>query len=106
MSVAASMPAVAATETACAHCALPVPAGLVDGDGPQFCCQGCRAVYHAIHECGLGRYYEIAREEGPADPARPTAGGYEAWDDPAFQASCVTETSDGRRVVELYLQGV
>jgi len=116
MTVAAGIPAITTTRTACAHCGLAVPAALIDDADSQFCCQGCRAVYHAIHECGLGRYYELAREEGPVDPARvnparlnparPTAGGYEAWDDPAFQASCVTEVPGGRRAIDLYLQGM
>ncbi|MCP3903915.1 MAG: heavy metal translocating P-type ATPase [Planctomycetes bacterium] len=107
VNVAANIAAASTTtETACAHCGLPVPPAFVEGPEPWFCCQGCRAVYRAIHECGLSRYYEIAQAEGPAEPAQPSAAGYDAWDDPAFQTSCVTDLPDGRRAIELYLQGV
>ena len=38
----------------CDHCGLPVPAGLVETEAEhQFCCQGCRMVFEAIHETGL-----------------------------------------------------
>ena len=44
----------------CAHCAQPVPAGLVEaGAEHQFCCPGCRAVYQTIHACGLDSYYRL-----------------------------------------------
>jgi P-type Cu2+ transporter len=55
----------------CAHCGLDLGAGHREQDGP-FCCQGCRTVYHLIHDAGLDRYYELRRgETAPAPQLRP-----------------------------------
>jgi Cu2+-exporting ATPase len=49
-----------AIEVACAHCGLPVPAGVLSaGDERQFCCSGCRTAWGILHEHGLERYYEL-----------------------------------------------
>ena len=58
----------------CAHCDLPVPRSLIDPAAEhQFCCNGCAAVYEAIHACGLDRYYGLrARLDAEPEPARPT----------------------------------
>lgn len=79
-------------EVACAHCSLPVPAGLIErgGAGEQFCCAACRTAYEVIHACGLDRYYALRqRAGGEGVPAAGTVGGaggrYERFDDPAFQ---------------------
>ena len=56
---------------ACSHCALPVPAGLVeDGAELQFCCSGCRMAYEVIRGHGLDGYYDIKRRiDAPDEPA-------------------------------------
>ena len=94
---------------ACAHCALPVPPGLVDPDADQqFCCAGCAGVYRMIHGCGLDRYYELreATPGGSAQPA-PDAGeardGFALFDDPAFLDAHTQRRADGLRYADLRL---
>jgi Cu2+-exporting ATPase len=93
---------------ACAHCALPVPSGLVKlGAERQFCCHGCRSVYAILHEMGLARYYQL--QEGnrtAAKPARVSGRGFAEFDDPAFQALYCRAQSDGLCSTELFLEGV
>jgi len=92
----------------CTHCALPVPASLVEpGSEQQFCCHGCRTVYTVIHDEGLGRYYDLMREdEEQRQPARTTGRLYEEFDDPSFHDLYVRPAGDGLLAVELYLEGV
>lgn len=70
----------------CTHCSLPVPRGLVrgDGSGEQFCCHGCETAYSVITACGLDRYYDLAESNG-GEQAKATGRGYEEFDDEAFQ---------------------
>ncbi|MHC5004185.1 MAG: heavy metal translocating P-type ATPase, partial [Planctomycetota bacterium] len=94
--------------TACAHCGLPVPPGLLRADREeQFCCAGCEAVWAAIRGCGLERYYAVReRVEAPGQPARVTGRSYDALDDPAFHELYVTSLPDGQATAELYVEGV
>ena len=49
------------TACACAHCGLPVPSHEMRAADPTpFCCSGCRAVWHSLHDAGLAAYYELA----------------------------------------------
>jgi Cu2+-exporting ATPase len=112
--VAGSPPADGAV--ACAHCGLPVPAGLVAGDpgdaGPSFCCAGCRGVFESLRACGLDRYYELLaaeRERGADRDARPaaiTGRGFEHLDRPEFLAAHARIASDGRLAIEVRLDGL
>lgn len=98
----------ATAAVACAHCGLPVPAGLTDPTrSEQFCCNGCRAVYSVIHGCGLEHYYRL-READVAAPqaARVTGRSYAEFDDPAFEKAHVRDLPQGLRSVELLLAGV
>ncbi|MBT5120098.1 MAG: hypothetical protein HOM34_05175, partial [Planctomycetes bacterium] len=72
----------------CAHCGLPVPAGLVvDGDELQFCCRGCRTVYEAIHGAGLAGFYQLREgDDFQAESARTTGRSFAELDDPEFLA--------------------
>src|SRR5690554_29477 len=91
----------------CAHCGLPAPRRA--DDAPAFCCVGCQAVYHAIHEGGLQNFYEFrglgARGEAPRGVER-AAESFAYLDDPAFLESQSEAMPDGTRRVQLHLEGV
>jgi Cu2+-exporting ATPase len=96
-----------ATEPAaeCAHCGLPVPAGLrVSGSPTQFCCQGCRTAWALIHEAGLDGYYHLAERRPQA--AAASGRSFAEFDHPAFQSLYVTTRPDGLLETSLYLEGV
>lgn len=91
----------------CAHCGLPVPAGLRTGEGLQFCCNGCRTVHAVLHEHGLDQFYQIAGRSGETPwKARDSQRSYEDFDNPTFQALYVQEAPGGLNKIELYLEGV
>lgn len=102
------MHALAETRVCCAHCDLPVPAGLIEVDAErQFCCHGCRTVYAILREQGLDQYYRVRDAvQGEHRPAKPTQARYEELDDPAFQAATVRTTEHGACETELLLEGV
>ncbi|MFN2317008.1 MAG: heavy metal translocating P-type ATPase [Gemmatimonadales bacterium] len=89
----------------CAHCTLPVPAGLVrEGEEHQFCCSGCRTVWDILHDQGLDGYYRLAERREVA--VRTSGRGFEEFDHPAFHALYVRARADGLLETELYLEGV
>lgn len=92
----------------CAHCALPVPTGLVRPDAAQqFCCRGCETAYSIIHGCGLDAYYRLRRNaETDRAPARGTAKGYAEFDDAAFARLYTRPAPGGLMQAELMLEGV
>ena len=93
------------TQAACAHCQLPVPAGLVTFEtAPQFCCTGCRTAFAIINDHGLAGYYDIAeRRDGPV---AITGRSFEEFDHPTFRDLYVRRTPDGLAQVDLYLEDV
>ena len=93
---------------ACAHCGLSVPAGLVsEGDGNQFCCNGCRQVYTLVHEWGFDRYYDLVRrQQAVLEPARVTGRTFEDFDDGRVQADATEPVGADRCRTRLYLEGV
>ena len=94
-----------ASDAACAHCGLPVPAGLIDhAVVDQFCCAGCRTAYAILNEHGLGRYYTFA--ERREAPVTSSGRSFEEFDHPAFAERYVRHTAGGLRRTELYLEGV
>jgi len=95
-------------QTACAHCGLPVPRGLIDPDKEhQFCCHGCEAVYAVIHQMGLDSYYRVKQRQGEqTQPAKTTGAGYTAFDHDAFTTRCCVDRPDGTRATSFYLEGV
>ncbi|HEX8916404.1 MAG TPA: heavy metal translocating P-type ATPase [Humisphaera sp.] len=93
----------------CAHCAQPVPDGLVRaGADVQFCCSGCEAVYQTLHACGLDAYYRLrdATADGATGPATVAEQGLEAFDSPAFHEAYVTRHADGLASTDFALEGV
>ena len=101
--------AVPVAEPACAHCGLPVPRNERRDDEPhQFCCGGCRAVYGALHSCGLERYYEMRSRarEIEAAPAQVTGRGFEFLDDASFLARHAVPAGGGLVKAELRIDGV
>ncbi len=93
-------------ETGCAHCGLPVAPGLFEPAAVrQFCCAGCRAVYEAIHDQGLERFYDL-RGDAPPVAARTTGRTYEEFDDPAFRELYCRPLPGGTCGIDLYLEGV
>ncbi len=97
-----------AASAACAHCSLPVPAGLIEpAASQQFCCAGCRAVYQTLHACGLESYYRLREAaEAPLHPASPAASSFASFDSPAFHGLYVQQSPDGAATVDLVLEGV
>ncbi|RLS96291.1 MAG: heavy metal translocating P-type ATPase [Planctomycetota bacterium] len=84
------------TACACAHCGLPVPSHEMRAADPTpFCCSGCRAVWHSLHDAGLAAYYELAareeRREGENFPARVSGRGFEHLDREAFAQAHVSQ---------------
>ena len=93
--------------TACAHCGLPVPAGLMDpAVTEQFCCRGCRAVRSAIESCGLANYYRLKSAGETAAPANPSGRAYADLDEASFLDRHAPKLTEGVRWTELYLEGV
>lgn len=97
-----------APAVSCAHCALPVPVGLIeDGTVEQFCCHGCRTAWGVIRSCGLERFHELARTDPRSRaPARPTGRGYEEFDDPVFTAAHCVARPGGLMSASLVLENV
>lgn len=96
------------TETACSHCGLPVPAGLVEPAAEhQFCCSGCRVACQVIRGAGLEQYYAIReRVDAPNRPALGSGRRYQEFDEPAFLELYGRATPAGLATIELYLEGV
>jgi len=89
----------------CTHCSLPVPKGLLESGRPQqFCCNGCKTVWQAIHQGGLDAYYQL--RELPEQPAQYSGRGFEEFDHPDWVEQHVQPLSSGIKQVELQLQGV
>ncbi len=99
---------VVASNCVCAHCNLPVPAGLVDASAEdQFCCHGCSTAYAIIHSCNLDRYYAFRDRDGVTpQPAAATGHRYLELDDPAFLDLHAPLKSDNTRTTDFYLEGV
>lgn len=97
----------------CTHCgnALTAESTLrIDAVSPAFCCAGCETVYAILSSRGLGRYYEIKEACELIRKPRPVRVSHESFaylDDPEFQKLYLMPSlEDGRKTVELYLEGV
>jgi Cu2+-exporting ATPase len=98
----------APTAVRCDHCSLPVPPGLIDPkDEHRFCCSACATAYEVIHSCGLEQYYALRqRMDDRPGPAMGVRGGYERYNDPAFESLYTEDAGDGLRRVELHVVGM
>ncbi len=97
----------ATSEVACAHCTLPVPLHEQTPNAEHaFCCQGCRAVWHSLHEAGLSAYYELAaNERATRGQAHVSGRGFEHFDRASFQETHVQER-DGIASTHLRVDGL
>lgn len=106
----ARMPgAPAAAAVACAHCALPVPRGLIrPGATAQFCCHGCETAYTLIQSCDLSKYYALRDRLDPRgpEPVRATAKRYAEFDDPIFRSLHTRPLPGGRLEADLFLENM
>ncbi|GEM_PF-622582 len=65
------MPAV--VPSVCVHCG-------GQSDGGTFCCSGCEAVYHALHEAGLAGWYALRQRDPDARMGqRPVVDEHRDW---------------------------
>ncbi|MEZ4375128.1 MAG: heavy metal translocating P-type ATPase [Polyangiaceae bacterium] len=92
----------------CAHCGLVVPAGLIESEQEhQFCCHGCRTVYHVLHQNGLTAYYDYRRADGTSvGPALASGRSYAHFDEAKFHELYVRHEPDGTLNVRFLLEGV
>lgn len=98
---------------ACAHCGLPSPPP--NADEPTFCCVGCEAIYHAIHDGGFDAFYAL-RSLGQTSEAgagrAPIASGvvdegqYAGFDSVEFLDAHARAMDDGSMAMQLHLEGV
>ncbi|MBA2664738.1 MAG: heavy metal translocating P-type ATPase [Bradymonadaceae bacterium] len=94
-----------AAPTSCVHCGLP------SGEA-QFCCVGCEAVYHAIHDSGLEGFYRLrdVASRGPSpvgsDGQPAPASRYAHLDTLEFLQRHAVVEEGGVFGVELYLEGI
>ena len=95
-----------AAAAACAHCGLPVPAGLVArGAAEPFCCNGCRTAWRILHDSGLEQYYRLPERRGVA--VRASGRSFEEFDHPSFHELYVRlAPGTGLAETDLYLEGV
>lgn len=92
----------------CAHCQLPVPAGLVLPEAThQFCCTGCSTVWQLLHAEGLEAFYQICQSVNSRPiQASTTPEDYSEFDDPNFQSMYVRQLPSGFSEVRLMLEGM
>ncbi len=90
----------------CRHCSLPIPRHLPANVSSEFCCAGCEAVYAALHASGLAQYYDLkARSGGHANRPAPKRS-QAALDHEAFAAKHCEVLEDGRKRIEMRVDGI
>lgn len=103
-----------AERTPCAHCGLPVPGASTDasGDGPHFCCSGCRTVHSILHQAGYAdSYYRLRAADSRRSAVRPPRRSTEEnllaeLDSESFRDEHCSVTDGGRLRTNLFLDGV
>lgn len=98
-------------DTPCVHCGLPVGRYPV-GEGPYFCCTGCRVVFQALHTAGFDetfyRLRGLAPDHSTLRPASTSLDDLKLFelDTDAFLEHQTHPVGDGIRSVDLFLDGV
>lgn len=95
----------------CHHCDLRFEPGTgVSDDNGDFCCVGCHAVYHTLHEAGFENFYALrhswSEELHPVDADVLHKQDFDLFDSPDFLDTNAPLTQDGTRQIELHLDGV
>lgn len=95
----------AARVTICAHCGLPLSAGLIQA-GSRFCCNGCATIFQMLVGAGLSDFYH-QRQVAPKRAAAEGAASFAQFDDPDF-TQLYTRASEGssQRHVDFFVEGV
>ncbi len=72
-----------------------------------FCCGGCRAAWHLLHDQGMAEFYRM-RAAGAPTIGRPAQAdpGADAFDTPAFRATWTHALANGDEVIAWYLDGL
>lgn len=94
---------------ACAHCGLPVPAGLDRKEPePSFCCGGCATAWTLIHESGLDVFYRMvdSAPESQTLQSRAARQDFATLDDPSFGSRFVERDDSGRCRTKMLLEGI
>lgn len=92
----------------CAHCGLPSPPPRSE-DEPAFCCIGCEAIFHAIHEGGFQNFYALKGIGNQGVTPRGVDRRQEKFsylDSEEFLQTQTEALPDGHRRVQLHLEGV
>lgn len=97
-----------ASFVACAHCSQPVPESRTasNEEANAYCCAGCEAVWHVLHECGLERYYELQKSAGSAANRPQGAQSHAYLDHAEFQSRHVQRVNADLVRVDLRLDGI
>ncbi|HVR36907.1 MAG TPA: heavy metal translocating P-type ATPase metal-binding domain-containing protein, partial [Methylomirabilota bacterium] len=99
-------PQSSAAEERCHHCGQPCADRAVVEQGLPFCCQGCRAVFTLLTECGLGGFYSLA--PAPGTRVRETTRRRE-WaflDDPGVREKLLDFADERQARVTLYIPAI
>ncbi len=107
LSTARAGAATSLTPGSCAHCGAPLPASpITDSEQHAFCCGGCSTIFAAIHDAGLGAFYDDRDlAAGSMLPGRPTGGRFAELDDPEL-VELAPAHPDGTRSAALALEGL
>ncbi|MFO1375722.1 MAG: heavy metal translocating P-type ATPase [Steroidobacteraceae bacterium] len=95
---------------ACFHCGEPVPPGTrflasIDGGKRACCCPGCVAAVELVSDAGLADYYRLRSAPAPT-PAALVQRAYAHFDGDAVRDRCTTDAGEGRRAVNLLIEGL
>ncbi len=93
--------------TACTHCGLAVPSGLISHDRvEQFCCSGCETAFELIRAGGLEDYYRFAEKQKRPVKASESLQRHLAYDSDDFLAMFATDLGHQRFRVTLAVSGI
>lgn len=87
----------------CKHCGLPIPQGWT-----EFCCEGCRQVYHIIHSLGLENFYALKERFGGEETrkAEVSDSKYVHFDQAEFQQEYCLQLPDGTVGIRFYIDAI